>query len=92
MVPLLNDSEAEGHDVIYLDYLEPRRDHHLWHGVRTERWKYVRYFELENMEELYDLRADPWELTNLVNEPDLQGTVKKLRVELERLSKEAGGA
>ncbi len=89
-VPLLEDPDAAGRDIIYLDYLEPRRDHYLWHGVRTERWKYVRYYEHEDMEELYDLRADPWELTNLVREPELQDTVEELRAELDRLAKAAG--
>lgn len=34
--------------------------------VRTKRWKYV--FYLGHGEELYDLDADPWEITNLAGE------------------------
>ena len=33
------------------------------HGIRTERWRYIRY--ADGSEELYDLPADPNEWTNL---------------------------
>ena len=35
-------------------------------AVRTVRYKYIRYDALTGMDELYDLRADPSELTNLL--------------------------
>jgi N-acetylglucosamine-6-sulfatase len=45
-----------------------------WFAVRTERWKYVAY---ENGErELYDLRADPYEVENLA------GTMPEVEDEL----------
>ena len=37
-------------------------------GIRTERWKYIRYPEQEPVyEELFDLEKDPVELENLVD-------------------------
>jgi len=30
-----------------------------YRAVRTERWKYIHYLELEGMDELYDLEVDP---------------------------------
>ena len=35
-------------------------------AVRDERYKFVRYRELEGMNELYDLQQDPFELQNLI--------------------------
>lgn len=60
-------------------------------GVRTERWKYIRYPDLPGeLEELYDLEKDPYELRNLAADPAYAEQLKALRGELERLLKETG--
>ena len=41
----------------------------IWAGVRDGRWKYVRYWNGE--EELYDLNADPYELSSRHKDPTL---------------------
>jgi arylsulfatase A-like enzyme len=48
--------------------------------VRTERWKYV-HDPSGDVDELYDLEADPWELCNLGAAPELE----EIRRELQRL-------
>jgi N-acetylglucosamine-6-sulfatase len=63
-----------------------RRMHNLgYQAVRTERWKYIRYRELEGADELYDLAADPYELKNLAGDPSHAGQRAELRTELQRL-------
>lgn len=44
------------------------------HGIRTERWRYIRY--ADGSEELYDMQADPNEWTNLAGRPE-QAAVKQ---------------
>lgn len=46
------------------------------HGVRTERWRYIRY--ADGSEELYDRRADPNEWTNLAARPEHAPTKRRL--------------
>ncbi|MBN2477284.1 MAG: sulfatase-like hydrolase/transferase [Pirellulales bacterium] len=46
-------------------------------AIRTRRWKYIERFRQEP-NELYDLRADPGELLNLIEDSDHAGTRKEL--------------
>ncbi len=49
-------------------------------GVRTERWKYFRWLNVEPVvEELYDLRLDPQETANLAGNPSHAQTLAELR-------------
>ncbi len=50
------------------------------HGVRTERWRYIRY--ADGSEELYDHDLDPHEWRNLANDPKLADTKKLLALAL----------
>jgi N-acetylglucosamine-6-sulfatase len=51
-------------------------------ALRTERYKYIRYRELEGMDELYDLDADPYELENLIRSPGYVAVREALGAEL----------
>lgn len=59
-------------------------------GVRTERAKYVTYPEIEDLDELYDLENDPFELNNLAVDPDAEPLLAEMRQELQRLMDETG--
>lgn len=59
-------------------------------GVRTEKWKYVTYPEIEDLDELYDLTKDPIEMHNLATDPAAREQLQKMQAELERLKKETG--
>lgn len=69
----------------YSDKVFPRVRQMGYKAVRTDRWKYIHYFELEGMDELYDLTADPYELKNIINQPDAGSALAELKQELERL-------
>ncbi len=71
------------------DIVFPRMRRMAYQAVRTERWKYIHYTELKDMDELYDLEADPFELRNLVPEPSAQRALEQMRAELVRLVKES---
>ena len=49
-------------------------------GIRTERWKYTRYIDTAPVfEELYDLRNDPEEETNLAGQAAHAGQLEAMR-------------
>ena len=64
---------------------------HLWQtpiiapseAIRTERWKYFRYINDPEWEELYDLSVDPLEQNNLASNPAFQTDLAKLRKKME---------
>lgn len=58
------------------------------HGVRTEDRKYICYPDIEDIDEMYDLKKDSVEMHNLALDPAHAAEVKKLKAELERLKRE----
>lgn len=72
----------------YTDTVFPRVLDMGYQSVRTERWKYIRYRELHGMDELYDLRADPYELRNVIGESAHRAQLQQLQRELDQLLKD----
>ena len=63
------------------------------HGVRTERYKFIEYYEEEPKEyELYDLQEDPRELHNIYGNPGYRDLAERLRNRLNELRAETGEA
>ena len=85
MAPLLEtppEQRVDLHQFVYGSYdlhhamLAPMR------SIRSIDWKYVRQYSDKLEDELYDLRSDPGELINLINDPARQRTVDSLRARL----------
>jgi N-acetylglucosamine-6-sulfatase len=72
------------------DKVFPRVANMGYHAIRTERWKYVHYLELPGMDELYDLRADPFEMRNVIDDPNSRKARAEMESELARQLKETG--
>ncbi len=87
-LPLLKNSKAKWRDSALFEYFneKPYRTP-TWQAVRTDRWKYIQYSELTGMDELYDLKADPFEMKNLMNDSTAQKSLKNMKAELARLQK-----
>ncbi|WP_165075508.1 sulfatase-like hydrolase/transferase [Paludisphaera rhizosphaerae] len=69
------------------DKVFPRAAGLGYKAVRTDRWKYIHYLDVPDADELYDLAADPYELTNRIGDPSVQGGLAELRRKLEALSR-----
>lgn len=59
-------------------------------GVRTDGWKLIRYPDIDDIDEMYDLKKDPYEMANLALLPEYAEKHKQLGAELDRLMKETG--
>ncbi len=51
-------------------------------GVRTDKYKYIRYHGIWDTNELYDIENDPHETRNLIAEPEHQAMIKSLNEDL----------
>ena len=76
----------------YSDTVFPRIHQMGYAAARTERYKYIQYRDLEGMDELYDLEADPFEETNIIGGPDASSTLERMKSELRRLLEQTKGS
>jgi arylsulfatase A-like enzyme len=84
LTPLLSGSRTEWRRDWYYEHVyntrPPRRPIVKCEGVRTNRWKYIRYPETDPpAEQLFDLEADPLERTDLAGATEHRGMLETLR-------------
>ena len=91
LVPLLKGAKTEWRKSFLIEYYSDKvfpRIHQMgYKAIRNERWKYIHYFELEGMDELYDLKADPYEIRNVIRQRGADNIVEGMKQEMERLLK-----
>lgn len=81
--PLIQDANTPWRDKVYVEYFSdtvfPRVLKMGYHAVRDEQFKYIQYIDLAGMDELYDLKADPYELKNLAGDTTYSAVASRLR-------------
>ena len=92
-VQLLKGNESNWRDRIFYEY--------FWEwefpmtpttfGIRTDKYKYIRYQGIWDRNEFYDIQNDPNEMYNLIDEPELQPIIKKNLEELNTWLEETNG-
>jgi N-acetylglucosamine-6-sulfatase len=92
LVPLLKDTRSQWRNSFLIEYYSdkvfPRMSQMGYKAVRNGRWKYIQYLELPGMDELYDLKTDPYELKNLVTDAGSAQALAAMKREMQRLLKE----
>ncbi|MEO1518177.1 MAG: sulfatase [Bacteroidota bacterium] len=79
-LPLLQQQQVAWRDKIFYEYYWEYDFPHTptIHGVRTDRYKYIRYHGVWDTNEFYDLQEDPDEMNNLIASPEHQDLIKSM--------------
>ncbi len=89
LVPLLRGEKIPWRDSFLIEYFSdkvfPRVSKMGYQAVRDERWKYIHYIDLDGMDELYDLKADPYEMNNLAARSQAGKTTAQMQAKLQQL-------
>jgi arylsulfatase A-like enzyme len=93
LAPLFRNEETAWRKDWLYEYYEYPGDHSVPknRGVRTERYKYIEYYEQDPMEyEFYDLASDPQEIHNLYGLKQYESLMGEMRARLQALRTEFG--
>ncbi|MCA9078588.1 MAG: DUF4976 domain-containing protein, partial [Planctomycetaceae bacterium] len=61
-------------------------------ALRSDRYKFIQYHGIWDIDELYDLQADPEEKHNLIFDPNQKDRIQQMRTDLHQLLAEADAA
>jgi arylsulfatase A-like enzyme len=86
---LLGEKDLPGRDALYYHYYEFPNEHMVkkHYGIRGDRYKLIHFYDDIDDWEFYDLKEDPQEMHNLMDEPAYSLVVDSLKMELEKLKK-----
>ncbi|GGF26641.1 sulfatase family protein [Echinicola rosea] len=83
MLPVLTGRDKQGREVLYYHYYEVGEHNVSPHfGVKTERFKIIRFYNQVNAWELFDLQEDPEEMQNLYGTEQYQEVQKEMKAKL----------
>ncbi|WP_161890131.1 sulfatase family protein [Pontibacter russatus] len=86
MLPLLTERNAKGRDAMYYHYYENGEHAVSPHfGIKTKRYKLIRFYKRVESWELYDLQKDPRELDNLYGKKGYEKLTANLKKQLDGL-------
>ena len=90
LLPIVRREPADWRTEFYYQHTyntdPPRSPIPVTEGIRTERWKYIRFPETEPMfEQLFDLDAEPLERTNLASVGEHAAILAELRTKCDQV-------
>ena len=89
LAPILEGDNPDWRDSFLIEYYSDTVFERIYlmgyKAVRTNRMKYIRYEDLDGMDELYDIASDPYEMRNVIDDPRYADELEEMQAELERL-------
>src|SRR5690606_13582604 len=79
-IPLLKGKPVSWRKEVFYEYFweRPFPQTPTMHAIRTDSLKYIRYYGVWDINELYNLKEDPYEANNLIRNPDYKAAAEKL--------------
>lgn len=92
--PLLAGRQTRWRDELLYEYYWERNYPHTptTHAILTDRYKFIRYHGIWDLDELYDMQSDPDETRNLINSPAHWDVAENLRARLFELLRQTHGS
>lgn len=90
MLPILMNPSAKYRNSVYYHYYEYPGEHSVMKhfGIRTERYKLIRFYGEKNFWEFYDLKTDPHEMQNLYPKPAFAKLISTMKQQLKEQAAE----
>jgi len=89
--PVIQDPAAPWRSEVFIEYFSdtvfPRVYKMGYNAIRDSRFKYIRYKDLEGMDEFYDLEKDPYELNNVIHDDAYQSMLPTFNQKLDTFTK-----
>jgi len=83
MLPVLNGKADKGREVLYYHYYEVGEHNVSPHfGIKTDRYKIIRFYDQVESWELFDLEKDPKEMYNVYGKEQYQDVQEKMKARL----------
>ncbi|MBD8490785.1 sulfatase [Echinicola sp. CAU 1574] len=83
MLPVLTGQKEKGREVLYYHYYEVGEHNVSPHfGVKTDRYKIIRFYNQVDSWELFDLQKDPSEMNNIYGEEQYAEVQKEMKTKL----------
>ena len=95
LVPIFDDKVESWRSSILIEYYSDtvfKRIRNMgYKAVRNDRYKYIHYVDLDNADELYDLQEDPYELRNIISDPEYVNVLAEMKLVLDEQLKQTAG-
>lgn len=96
IIPILQDDNAQWRDSFMIEYVGyekpmPWMIDTSYKVIRKNNYKYIHWIQRHNVDELYDLKNDPYEMNNIIKDPKHKHLLQELKSELTSLIGQANG-